>query len=105
MTDGRPGSYTGWKIKPADTVDLRELRRHHQRTARRLRDEVKRRRELETECEQLRRLVVEISIRWYGTGEGQLPGLLAGGSSSAFYGVLGRGLDDVDVGEDNPDRG
>lgn len=70
-------------------VDLTRLRRHHQRTARRLRDELKRRRELEAEVEHLKRTIVEISVTWYG-------------GSSAFFGQLGHG---VDVGEDNPDRG
>ena len=49
-------------------IDVRRLRRRHQYAVRRLRDERKRRREFEAECEHLRRTIVEISVTWYSSG-------------------------------------
>jgi len=93
--------------------DVARFRRHHQKVARELRRQARRRRELEVQCEQLRTVVVEVLIRWYGDGASELdpatfarlPGMLGGGSAIAFGGQLGRPVDDVDVGEDNDDRG
>src|SRR6516164_6813416 len=77
------------------TVDITLLRQHHRRLRAEYRRELKRRRELEEQCERLQRLVVEITVRWYGaTGAGddetlaQLPGELGGGSPLAFGGYL-----------------
>lgn len=92
--------------------DVARFRRHHQKTVRELRRQARRRRELEAQCEQLQRVVVQVMVRWYSTGEeiageaaddtfAQLPGML-GASPLAFYGHLSHS---VDVGEDNPPRG
>jgi hypothetical protein len=74
------------------TVDITALRQHHRRLRAEYRRELKRRRELEEQCERLQRLVVEISVRWYGaSGDetlAQLPGTLGGGSPLAFGGYL-----------------
>jgi hypothetical protein len=89
-------------------VDLGRLRRHHQAVVRRLRRELRARRELEAECERLQRLVVEIAVRWYGASAGdvdetlelvRLPGGLGGSSSFAFGGFLTPPTGPDDAGE------
>jgi hypothetical protein len=89
------GERLGFKTSSGD-VDLGRLRRHHQAVVRRLRRELRARRELEAECERLQRLVVEISVNWYGVNAAgdvddvlaRLPGTLGGSSSLAFGGYL-----------------
>jgi hypothetical protein len=44
-------------------VDLRRLRRRHQHAVRELQRQVRRRRELEQECERLHRMLVQVVIR------------------------------------------
>jgi len=92
--------------------DVARFRRHHQKTVRELRRLARRRRELEEECERLHAVVVEVMVRWYGAdaSDGEtvapLPHGLGGGAPFAFGGyLLAPAVDDVDVGEDNPDRG
>jgi hypothetical protein len=78
-------------------VDLGRLRRHHQAVVRRLRRELRARRELEEQCERLQKLVIELSVRWYGASAAdadetlelaRLPGGLGGSSALAFGGYL-----------------
>lgn len=72
-----------WLIKPAHAgVDLHELRRHHQAVVRRLRRELRRRRELENRCEHLERLVVELHVTWYSSDPVVLCGQLFGPAES-----------------------
>jgi hypothetical protein len=91
--EGRTGTLRGF-VNADGSVDVTALRQHHRRLRAEYRRELKRRRELEQQCERLQRLVIEITVRWYGaSGPGdetlvQLPGTLGGGSPLAFGGYL-----------------
>jgi hypothetical protein len=85
--------YLDWLVKPGHAgVDLHELRRHHQRTVRALRAERKLRREAERECDHLRRVVVEVAVKWYSDPSPGMVDLsfLGGGGSldSALHDAL-----------------
>jgi hypothetical protein len=84
-------------------VDVPRLRRHHQAVVRRLRRELKRRRELEEECERLHRALVTAIVA-YDIAPGTVERWMTGGRASGG-GAFGAWLVDVAGGDDNPDDG
>lgn len=87
-------------------VDLRRLRRRHQYAVRKLRDERRRRRQLEAECQHLHRALVTVLIRT-DTRPGDLERWMVGGGRASAAGAIGQWLaaGGITPVEDNPGDG